>query len=254
MRPYGLPLRDLDSIRTWEDLADPDRARRMGQAMNARLGRGDTAVNLAATSLAVNAWLYDHDDRHRDWALDYLTAWQHRAQTHGGFLPDNVGPSGEVGEDHGGRWYGGLYGWTWPHGLYSVGNAAVIAAVNSVLLTGTTDLLALGRGPFDEVLAHAVRGAVTDTEMSTSDRWLAELGEDADRPTLLVPTGTTTAAGSTTSRPRSPFPCGYGTPRWPTRITTACDASARCAATTGVRSAPSATRRRAATKPPGWPT
>ncbi|MEU0806861.1 hypothetical protein [Streptomyces sp. NPDC005970] len=187
MRPYGLPLRDLDSINTWEDLADPDRARRMGQAMSARLGRGDTAVNLAATSLAVNAWLYDHDDRRRDWALDYLTAWQHRARAHGGFLPDNVGPSGKVGEDHGGRWYGGLYGWTWPHGLYSVGNAAVIAAVNSVLLTGATDLLPLGRGPLDTVLGHGIEGTVTGTEMSTSDRWLAELGEDADRPTLLVP-------------------------------------------------------------------
>lgn len=128
MRPFGLPLRDLDAISAWDDLADPDNARRMGEAMNARIGHGDTAVDLAATSLAVNAWLYDHDDRYRDWALDYLGAWHEQAAARGGVLPDNVGPSGTVGELHGGRWYGGLYGWSWPHGLYSVGNAAAVAS------------------------------------------------------------------------------------------------------------------------------
>ncbi len=187
MRPYGLPLRDLPGISRWADLEDPANAARMGAAMGERLGRGDAAVNLAATSLATNAWLYDHDDRHRDWALGYLAAWRRRAAECGGVLPDNVGPSGRVGELHDGRWYGGNYGWTWPHGLYSVGNAAVIAAVNSVLLTGATDGLDLGRGPLDLVAGHAVTGSVADTEMSIADRWHAELGEDADRPTLLVP-------------------------------------------------------------------
>ncbi|ONK09663.1 hypothetical protein [Streptomyces sp. MP131-18] len=187
MRPYGLPLRDLPGISSWADLADPANAARMGAAMRERIGRGDAVVNLAATSLATNAWLYGHDDRYRDWALGYVAAWRRRAEECGGVLPDNVGPSGRVGELHGGRWYGGNYGWTWPHGLYSVGNAAVIAAVNSVLLTGRTDGLDIGRGPLDLVARQAVTGAVTDTEMSISDRWHAELGEDAARPTLLVP-------------------------------------------------------------------
>ncbi|MGD6748316.1 hypothetical protein ACOKM3_41470 [Streptomyces sp. BH106] len=187
MRPFGLPLHDLGTIATWDDLADPDNARRMGEAMNARIGHGDTAVDLAATSLAVNAWLYGHDDRYRDWALDYLGAWHERAAARGGVLPDNVGPNGVVGELHGGRWYGGLYGWSWPHGLYSVGNAAAIASLNAALLGGADELLDLGRAPLDEVLAHAVEAPVTGTDMSISDRWHAELGEDADRPTLLVP-------------------------------------------------------------------
>ncbi|UUN30704.1 hypothetical protein [Streptomyces sp. FIT100] len=187
MRPYGLPLRDLPGISRWEDLADPAGAARMGAAMHERIGRGDTAVNLAATSLATNAWLYGHEDRFRDWALAYIDTWQRRADANDGILPDNTGPSGRVGELHGGRWYGGNYGWSWPHGVYSVGNAAVIAAVNTVLLTGSTDRLAIGRGPLDTVAAHAVQGTVTGTEMSISDRWHAELGEDADRPTLLVP-------------------------------------------------------------------
>ncbi|MEV0400310.1 hypothetical protein [Actinoallomurus sp. NPDC050550] len=187
MRPYGLPLRDLRGISSWDDLADPANAARMGAAMNERIGRGDAAVNLAATGLATNAWLYGHEDRFRDWALRYVGAWERRAAALGGILPDNVGPSGRVGELHGGRWYGGNYGWQWPHGVYSVGAAAVVAAVNTVLLTGGTDHLDLGRGPLDLVLDHGTRGTVSGTAMSISDRWLAELGEDADRSTLLVP-------------------------------------------------------------------
>ncbi|RKN44922.1 hypothetical protein [Streptomyces hoynatensis] len=187
MRPYGLPLRDLPGITCWADLGDPGKAARMGAAMGERLGRGDVAVNLAATSLATNAWLYDHDDRFRSWALDYLAAWWRRTEDCGGILPDNVGPSGLVGELHGGRWYGGSYGWTWPHGIYSVGNAAAVAAVNSVLLTGTTAGLGLGRAPLDLVAAHAATGSVVRTEMSIRDRWEAELGEDVARRILLVP-------------------------------------------------------------------
>ncbi|GAA5066773.1 hypothetical protein HNP84_001005 [Thermocatellispora tengchongensis] len=187
MRPYGLPLPDVPGVTTWADLEDPDKAARMGAAMRERIGRGDVAVNLAATSLAVNAWLYGHEERFGAWALRYIDAWRRRAEDNGGILPDNVGPSGKVGELHGGRWYGGNYGWLWPHGIYSVGAAAAVAAVNTVLLTGTTDRLDIGRGPLDTVLRHGVRGAVTETEMSIRDRWLAELGEDASRPTLLVP-------------------------------------------------------------------
>ncbi|MEU8145075.1 hypothetical protein [Nonomuraea sp. NPDC048901] len=187
MRPYGLPLRDLPGITSWADLADPGNAARMGAAMSERIGRGDVAVNLAATSLAVNAWLYDGDDRYRDWALRYIGAWQERATANDGVLPDNVGPSGKVGELHGGRWYGGNYGWQWPHGLYSVGAAAAVAAVNAHLLTGDDATLAIGRDPLESVYAHARQASVTGTEMSTSDRWLAELGEEAGQPTMLVP-------------------------------------------------------------------
>ncbi|WP_327581589.1 hypothetical protein OHA25_37180 [Nonomuraea sp. NBC_00507] len=187
MRIYGLPLRDLPGIAAWEDLGDPRNAARMGAAMSERLGRGDVAINLAATSLAVNAWLYDGDDLYRDWALRYIDAWQRRAAANGGVIPDNVGPSGEVGELHGGRWYGGTYGWQWPHGLYSVGAAAAIAAVNAHLLTGDPAAVAIGRDPLETVYAEAIQGSVTGTEMSISDRWLAELGEEAGKPTMLVP-------------------------------------------------------------------
>ncbi|GAA5189965.1 hypothetical protein GCM10023322_43930 [Rugosimonospora acidiphila] len=187
MRPYGLPLDDLPGIGTWSDLEDPGNAAAMGAAMNRRLGHGDTAINLAATGLATNAWLYGHDERYRDWALRYVDGWRERAAKLGGVLPDNVGPHGEVGELHDGHWYGGTYGWAWPHGIYSVGTAAVVAAVNTVLLTGATDRLDLGREALDLVLDKGIDGTVTATEMTNKPRWLASLGEGADRPTLLVP-------------------------------------------------------------------
>ncbi len=148
MEPYGLPLRDLDGISTWDDLAVGDNARRMGEAMQDRLGRGDTAVNLAATSLVTNAWLYENTPKYASWVHEYVDAWRTRAAANTdphapGLVPDNVGPSGVVGELHGGRWFGGHYGWTWPHGLHSVESGVMIACLNDYLVTGDVGSLEL---------------------------------------------------------------------------------------------------------------
>ena len=35
-----------------------------------------------------------------------------------------------------GKWYGGLYGWSWPHGYYNIGMAATVAGNNAFLVTG----------------------------------------------------------------------------------------------------------------------
>ncbi|MEU5845366.1 hypothetical protein [Saccharopolyspora shandongensis] len=187
MRPYGLPLEDVLTIRVWDDLADPANARRMGQAMAERLGRGDVAVNLAATSLAANAWLYDRDDRFRDWTVDYLGAWAQRTAGNHDLIPDNVGPTGLVGELHGGRWFGGHYGWTWPHGLHSVGMAVCVAGLNGVLLDHDLSWLDLARHALDHVCGMGVRAAVDDTAMTMRSRWTAELGTETAVPTLLAP-------------------------------------------------------------------
>ncbi|MDG4781342.1 hypothetical protein O7614_16960 [Micromonospora sp. WMMD961] len=187
MQIYGLPLFDVPGVDSWDDLRDPDAARAMGQAMQQRMGRGDTAVNLAATTLAVNAWLYDHDEGLADWVLEYVDAWRERAAANGGLLPDNVGPSGQVGELHGGAWYGGHYGWTWPHGLHSILPAATVAALNAVVLTGRVDRLDLVDGTLDAVLAH---GEVADgiaARGSLGPGWAERLGADETTRELLVP-------------------------------------------------------------------
>ena len=77
----------------------------------------------------LNAWILTGEPRYRDWIGEYVGAWRDRAAANGGVIPDNVGPDGSVGSLLDGRWYGGHYGWTWPHGWYSVGQAATVAAL-----------------------------------------------------------------------------------------------------------------------------
>jgi len=187
MEIYGLPLHDVEGIDTWDDLRDEEAAARMGAAMQDRMGRGDVAVNLAATTLAANAWLYDHDERFRDWALEYIDAWRERASQNGGLLPDNVGPDGTVGELHGGAWYGGHYGWTWPHGLHTIAAAATVAALNATVLTGDTRRLDLVRRLLDAVLEHARPLDRIAERGSLGPGWADRLGADDETVELLVP-------------------------------------------------------------------
>lgn len=186
MKPYGLPLEGLPGIETWEDLADPDRARLMGDEMRRR-ARGDVVVNLAATSLVVNAWLYDGDSDAASWVEDYVGAWRERAEANGGLIPDNVGPNGSIGELQDGRWWGGHYGWNWPHGLHSVGMGALIGGMNAALVTGDDSFLDVTRNLLDAVIERGKTGTVAETPASLQASWLSRLGGDATRQALLVP-------------------------------------------------------------------
>jgi hypothetical protein len=187
MKPYGLPLADLDGIDKWDDLAEGDNARRMGDAMQDRLGRGDTAVNLAATSLVTNAWLYGHDREFADWVLEYVGAWRERAAANGGLIPDNVGPSGDIGELHGGNWFGGHYGWAWPHGLPTVETGALLASINETIITGRTDSLDLARVPLDTVIAEGFVTTGAEAAEKMGWGWVQKVGLEADAAIQLVP-------------------------------------------------------------------
>lgn len=111
--------------------------------MRDRMGVGDTAVNLAAAGLVLNAWILSGEDRYRDWIVEYVGAWRERTVANGGLIPDNVGPDGVVGSLLEGRWYGGHYGWSWPHGWHSVGHAACVAALAAATVTGDDDYLSM---------------------------------------------------------------------------------------------------------------
>jgi hypothetical protein len=177
MARYGLPFDDVPGVACYDDLRDPDNARRMGAAMDERMGRGDVAQNLAATTLITTAYLLTGQERFRRWVIDYVEVWQSRAALNGGLLPDNVGLSGEVGEYTGGKWYGGYYGWTWPHGLYSIAAAATVAGANAYLLTGCADYLDLPRQQLDPVYARGETRAVGQLPLTIfgpwPERWLA---------------------------------------------------------------------------------
>lgn len=152
--------------------------------LNERQMRGDVPLNLTATSLITHAYLYTGEPRYRQWVLDYLEKWAERIAANDGLCPDNVGPNGIVGELMGGKWWGGYYGWRWPHGFMSIIQPLMIAAMNALLLTGDMRYLDIPRGQLDRMI---------------------DLGREEDGK-LLVP-HRYTDAGWTTFRPLSPeFP------------------------------------------------
>jgi hypothetical protein len=125
--------------------------------MNERTTRGDVPLNLNATGQMTHAFMYSGDTGLRDWVIDYLAGWKARAEANGGILPDNVGLNGEVGEYLDGKWWGGHYGWRWPHGFLTIIEPTVNACINAFLLTGDAGQLDLARQQLDAnfALGHA---------------------------------------------------------------------------------------------------
>lgn len=148
----------------------------IGPAVQERLGRGDTAVNLASTALVANAYLATGEDRFASWVRRYTLGWCERAAANGGLIPDNVGLDGTVGQYLGGRWYGGHYGWSWPHGLYSVLPPLLVAAMSTSLVAGDDQALDAARRVIDEVLDLGEDGKLEESDASLAAHWADRLG------------------------------------------------------------------------------
>jgi hypothetical protein len=158
MAVYGMPIEDVPGIATVADLEKPGAALRYDQAIEESLWRGgDVVANLNATSLIVHAYMLTGDRKYVDWVKEYAGAWLGRARANGGIVPDNVGLSGKVGEYFNGKWWGGLYGWHWPHGYHTVGQPIQIGAANALLVTGDAGYLEMPRATMDAVLALGKR-------------------------------------------------------------------------------------------------
>jgi len=143
--------------------------------------------NLSIAGLVLNAYVATREPRFRDWIAAYVGAWHDRARANGGVVPDNVGLDGVVGSRLDGRWYGGHYGWSWPHGLYSLGQASLVGALSAAVATGDDDHLDLSRDLYDGVIGRGRPCRFADSDSSLVNRWRAHLGEAVDVPTLLVP-------------------------------------------------------------------
>ncbi len=72
---------------------------------------GDNPLNLAATNLAVNAYMLTGEQKYREWVFEYVNAWKDRTAACGGNIPTNVGLDGKPGGEYGGQWWKGTYGW-----------------------------------------------------------------------------------------------------------------------------------------------
>jgi len=173
---YGYPL-------DW--LADDDA--RLGEEMRRRLGRGDVVGNLSVAGLVGNAYLATGEERFARWLAEYVGAWRQRAAENDGLIPDNVGLDGEVGSQLDGRWYGGHYGWSWPHGLYSLGQATAVGALTAARVTGDDGYLDMVRTLLDTVIAQGKKLPFSESDSANQGRWRAHLGSDVDTSTLLVP-------------------------------------------------------------------
>lgn len=172
---YPLPFDDIPNVRDSEDWNDDERFPFILQAINDRMMRGDVPLNLTATSLMANAWMYSGDDKYRQWVIDYVNAWRKRVHENDGILPDNVGLSGKIGEHMDGKWWGGYYGWKWPHGLFNQVEATLIGAANATLLSGQSDMLELPRSVIDLVRKQAkqVNGTLAVPHRHGNDGWYA---------------------------------------------------------------------------------
>ena len=153
---YNLPFHDIEGVKYHEDLEDPEKAHLLGEAVARRQQRSDSPTNLLATSLMTNAYLNTGDERYRQWVIDYTEAWRERTAQNGGVLPDNCGPTGKVGELMDGKWYGGYYGWTFPHGFTFLAEGLAVSGQNECLLTGDTGKLSWVREQTEELMKYGV--------------------------------------------------------------------------------------------------
>lgn len=156
LSPYLAPYEDIPGYESDDpfvklDWTDDACYEQILKTMNERMVPGDVPLNLNATSLVTNAYLYTGDDKYKQWVLDYVQAWMDRAEANGGLIPDNVGPNGKIGEQMGGNWWGGYYGWRWPHGGRVMLEGICTAGCNATLLTGDSSWLDLFRLQVDKL-------------------------------------------------------------------------------------------------------
>ncbi len=136
---YPLPFLDIPGVEAttaWiNDHPDNDQFAKLVKGMSDRMAKGDVPINLTATALIANAWLYTGDAKYVQWVKDYIGSWEELTRRNNGITPDNVGLSGKIGE-YTGHWWGGYYGWVWPRGGTDIVYAGLTAAKVATLMTG----------------------------------------------------------------------------------------------------------------------
>jgi hypothetical protein len=142
---------------------------------------GDHPLNLAATSLAMNAYALTGEAKYKEWLLEYVDAWVERANANGGILPSNIGLDGTIGGECGGKWYGGCYGWGFTVTVPQTGQRADRNAIyrglagfgNALLVTGDRSYPAVWGRMLDAVAAHqkTIDGQVLYPHMHGDQGW-----------------------------------------------------------------------------------
>ena len=152
LHPYVKEL-DLD----WD--GDPQRRPEIVRLVGEVVLRSDVPQNMAAAALVTNACLYTGEEKYRQWVLDYVEAWMERVRKNRGIMPDNVGPTGVTGENRGGQWWGGYYGWNSRFSPRIMLNGAIVGAECALLLSGDYSFLEVLRSQLRLLFDNAVSDA-----------------------------------------------------------------------------------------------
>jgi hypothetical protein len=124
---------------------------------------GDNSLNLAATMLAVNAYMLTGEAKYKNWIVEYVNAWKDRTALTGGNIPSNVGLDGKPGGEYKGQWWKGTYGWNFTifdgeieqiahRNYFTVGPWSGFS--NALLVTGDQSYIDVLRRQLDNIYAQ----------------------------------------------------------------------------------------------------
>lgn len=144
---------------------------------------GDHPLNLVATCLPMNAYMLNHEEKYKQWVLEYVDAWRERMIENKYIIPSNIGLDGKIGGSTGGKWYGGVYGWGFSVKVPQTGAIAhrsqvfkgIHGFMNAYLLTGDDKYLDPWRKQIDAINAQAktIDGVLKTPTMFGDDGWYA---------------------------------------------------------------------------------
>ena len=123
---------------------------------------GDHFLNLAATTLPINAYLLAGEPKYKTWLVEYMDAWLDRMQRNGGVIPSFVDLDGKIGGPDG-KWWGNAYGWGFSPVNPVTGRRedrnriprALVGFSNALLVTGDQKYVDAWRTMIDAVNSHA---------------------------------------------------------------------------------------------------
>ena len=144
---------------------------------------GDSFLNLGATTLPTTAYLLTHDQKYKQWVIEYMDAWLDRMKQNGGVIPSYVALDGKIGGPEN-KWWGNAYGWgfspisTAQNSLGQRQNRnriprALVGFNNALWLTGDQKYVDAWRAMIDAVNSHATtaNGRTQYPTMYGADGW-----------------------------------------------------------------------------------
>jgi hypothetical protein len=141
---------------------------------------GDHFLNLAATTLPMDAYLLAGEPKYKRWLLEYMDAWLDRMKQNGGIIPSFVDLDGRIGGPEG-AWWKNAYGWGFSPVNPVTGRRedrnriprALVGFNNALLVTGDQKYVDAWRAMMDAVNSHArqIDGRRQYPTMHGADGW-----------------------------------------------------------------------------------